>query len=89
MESTEVFYKNDANNWKVGYIKLGSYAFDFEAKVFDEGSEFGINGGRISKLFVTERNENVCLISYDRGWDLEPQDRLSEVLLSIILREFE
>ena len=89
MESTEVFYKNNDANWVSGYIRLGSYAFDFEAKVYEEGSCFGINEGRVSKLFVNERNENVCLISYDRGWDLKPQDGLSEVLLSIILREFE
>lgn len=88
MHSTEVFYRTDANNWKVGYIRLGSYAFDFEAKVFEEGSQFGINEGRVSKLCISEQNENVCLVSYDRGWDLEPQDRLSEILLSIILREF-
>ena len=88
MMSTEVFYRADSNNGKVGYIRLGSYAFDFEAKVFEEGSQFGINEGRVSKLCISEQNENVCLVSYDRGWDLKPQDRLSEILLSIILREF-
>ena len=42
----------------------------FEAKVFDNPSVFGIDGGRISKLSI--RNASEEIVNYDRGWDVEP-----------------
>ena len=35
----------------------------FSAKVYDLGSDYGINGGRVSKLWIRG------VASYDRGWD--------------------
>jgi hypothetical protein len=48
--------------------------YDFEAKVFNRGSVFGIDGGRISKLFIKRKRDtwDNCFVSYDRGWDIEP-----------------
>ena len=40
--------------------------FTFEAKLFDSGSMFGINNGRVRD---TSKKE---IVSYDRGWDTEP-----------------
>lgn len=42
----------------------------FHAKIFDEGSDYGINDGRVSKFFVYE-GERVVL-EYDRGWSIKP-----------------
>lgn len=42
----------------------------FQAKVFDEGSDYGINEGRISKLWV--RCNGVTVLEYERGWSIKP-----------------
>lgn len=47
----------------------------FEAKLFDEGSCFGIDNGRVSKLLIYSKNGHLFdpdTINYDRGWDLKP-----------------
>lgn len=41
------------------------------AKVFDEPSDFGIERGRVSKLFITDASGE-CVASYERGWDQPP-----------------
>ena len=55
------------------------------AKVYDEGSEYGINEGRISKLMI--KVDGVTTLSYDRGWDIEPDenDEVTNTALAIIL----
>ncbi len=42
-----------------------------EGKVYEEGSEFGIAGGRISKLWIGG-NGYGDLAAYERGWSTEP-----------------
>ena len=59
----------------------------YAAKVYDEGSEHGINGGRISKLTLTIDGE--CVYNYDRGEDLPPQNEAAEKALAILLAEYE
>ena len=63
-------------NWCSG--EVGDYIF--EAKSFDTGSHFGINGGRVSKLSI-KRKDTVgngqgwfdgVVVNYDRGWDIKP-----------------
>lgn len=46
----------------------------FQAKVYDTGSKFGINKGRISKLEVWDRTAGLAVrhISYERGWNIKP-----------------
>jgi hypothetical protein len=56
---------NDSSNWVTGSIE-GKSGIKFEAKLFDNGSQFGINNGRVSKLDI--RVGNSSIISYDRGW---------------------
>ena len=66
------------NLWKRGTVD----GFTYEAKVYDEGSEFGIDGGRISKLTVYTG----CGVgaNYDRGWDMEPLDVMSRTAVKKI-----
>lgn len=49
----------DYINWVEGYA---DDTF-FQAKLYDEPSPFGINGGRVSKLHIDGG------VNYDRGWD--------------------
>ena len=54
-----------------GWITFKKNNFIAQIKIYDEPSEFGIDGGRISKLVITKQSIgwNNPLISYDRGWD--------------------
>ena len=54
-----------------------SYGYHVEIKVYDQPSEYGIQGGRISKLEIVDNRyprkeygwEGVR-VSYDRNWDI-------------------
>ena len=69
--------------WKIGKIKVGASEYSYWAKVYDEGSRFGINGGRISKLTIKESGSIVC--NYDRGWDVKPSNANARLALKQIL----
>ena len=57
-------------------------------KSFDEGSEFGIDGGKISKLQILINGSTV--VNYDRGWDIEPDknDELIMMAYNILIHEY-
>lgn len=65
--SVKISNINSSTNWISGNIN----EYKFEAKHFDYGSEFGIDKGRTSKLRIEKAGK--CLVSYDRGWDIEPK----------------
>ena len=69
--------------WKEGSIKVNSSIFHYWMKQFDEVSEWGIEGGRISKLMIKRGGEIVC--NYDRGWDIKPSDPDAQLAMEIIL----
>lgn len=80
------------NGWAEGTV--GPYRW--EAKVYEEGSEFGINGGRISKLTIWDekkrRESNLlaaCIVNYDRGWDIKPKTVKAQQALEAVLELFE
>jgi hypothetical protein len=60
--------------------------YTFTAKVFDVGSEYGIEGGRISKLQVMHRG--TVIISYDRGWEQTPRSWKDKAVLKDVLGGF-
>ena len=69
--------------WREGEIKIGKSSYRYCAKVYDEGSEWGINEGRVSKLWISKDGKTVC--NYDRGWDIKPTDPDTELALEILL----
>ena len=69
--------------WKEGSIKANGEIFYYWMKQYEEGSRYGINGGRISKLMLKRNGEIVC--NYDREWDIEPVDENTELAVQIIL----
>ena len=74
--------------WHEGTIGIpmqdGGYKIaHYWVKSFDEGSQWGINGGRISKLMIKIDGETVC--NYDRGWDIHPTCKEAEMALCILL----
>ena len=76
--------------WKEGTIgipnKNGGYkVVHYWIKVYDIGSQYGINGGKISKL--TLKLDGKTIANYDRGWDIEPNSEEANLALSILLNE--
>lgn len=72
--------------WKNGTINIDNTAYLYEAKVHEENSEYGINGGRVSKLQIQRNSEIVC--NFDRGWDIVPKDIETEKALQTVLKKF-
>ena len=78
------------NNWYVGTIS----GYSYQAKVMAEDSPFGIQDGRIIKLFVTGRptddnpgtNE---IIAYERGWSKYPETSEHEEILDALYEYFQ
>jgi hypothetical protein len=57
-----------SGNWTSGHIG----PFRFEIKHFDEPSVFGIDEGRISKLWLGWAHSYGTVAAFDRGWDKLP-----------------
>lgn len=71
--------------WAHGIITVNEKTMVYAIKHFDKASDYGINGGRISKIMI-QQNDAV-LYSYDRGEDLAPQnDDAREALEQLIAR---
>ena len=69
--------------WKEGSIKVNMSIYRYWIKVFDEGSRFGIEGGKISKLMLKRDGKVVCI--YDRGWDMLPIDPETQLAYEILV----
>lgn len=70
-------------NKEINYLDGTIDGHHFSAKHYDEGSKFGIDGGRTSKLTITK--DQHVIAHYDRGWDMEPissehKETLNEVV---------
>ena len=46
--------------WREGTIIINKKGYRYWVKHFDVGSQFGIDGGRISKLMIERGGEIVC-----------------------------
>jgi len=94
----KVYYNTvDDRGWTAGRIETlsgvdhyESYIYEFEAKVYDLPSKYGINEGGISKLYVKDINSDTAteVIGYDRGWYLKPQCLQDHAALKALLRVF-
>ena len=75
--------------WYDGYITYNGIVFYYDAKVYDEPSELGINNSRISKLtIIRESVYREIQASYCRGWGLKPTTPEAEGVLDILLKRF-
>lgn len=78
--------------WHEGTIGVltgdGKYlAIHYWVKHFEEPSEeYGIDGGRISKLSLKQAGAWVA--NYDRGWDMEPATEAAKAALAILMHEY-
>lgn len=78
--------------WSEGTIGIPAMdkkytAVQYWVKHYEEPSEeYGINGGKISKLMLKANGEIIC--NYDRGWDIEPTCEAAELALAILLKSY-
>lgn len=72
--------------WKEGTLGVKKDIFHYWVKQYEETSQFGIEGGRVSKLTLKRKGQIVC--NYDRGWDIRPMDENTEIALRILLKDY-
>jgi len=69
--------------WKEGALKVYDSIFHYWMKVYEVPSQYGINGGKVSKLMLKRNGKIVC--NYDRGWDIKPTDPDTELAVELLL----
>lgn len=63
--------------------------YDVQAKVYGEPSiDYGINGGRISKLAITDLDAGEIVYCYDRGLDKDCADQEARDILEHVLEMY-
>lgn len=72
--------------WDKGTLEIDGTKVEYWVKHYEEGSKFGINEGRISKLDC--RVDGEIILHYERGWDIEPQTELATKALEILKSRF-
>lgn len=72
--------------WKQGSIVVGGSNISYWVKSFEEGSQFGIDKGRISKLML--KRDGRVIANYDRGWDIMPIDSEAETALAELMKKY-
>jgi hypothetical protein len=74
--------ESETDHWISGRVD----GYTFHAKVYDVGSDYGIDQGRISKLEVKHKGEQVMY--YDRGWVEIPKTTKDYQALREIVKSF-
>lgn len=68
-------------NWLVG--KHGPHTV--QIKRYNKPSQYGINQGRISVLYIADKKQGTVLANYDRGWDVKPSTPEAKKLVDQIV----
>ena len=85
----EIKVTGTSANWTFGTIQRpGGKVLVFQAKHYDEPSQFGIDAGRVSKLCVRRDGESKDLIAYERGWLVEPRTAAHRAVLTALKERF-
>lgn len=76
--------------WSEGIITCPTTGgkYKYWVKHFEEGSHFGIDGGKVSKLAIRKLDESRDLVNYDRGWAVEPNTDEVKAVYAIILKKY-
>lgn len=68
-------------SWLTGTL----YAqYKINALVFSEPTYYGINGGRVSKLWIKDEDSGKEVCNYDRGWDVKPTGKVKDMVKSFL-----
>lgn len=76
--------------WYCGDIEIDGLVFYYTAKVFEEGSKYGINNGRVSKLEIIFESygKREWQAQYDREWVIKPTTIYAEKAVEYLLEKF-
>ncbi len=78
--------------WKQGRIEIataeGTKVAGYQVKTYEESSEYGINGGKISKLWI--KLDGKVIANFDRGWDVKPdeEDQAEQTAYNTVLEKY-
>ena len=78
-------------NWTTARAEINGKTYHIETKHFELPSQFGIDNGRISKLFISEGtswNPDKCRCAYDRGWDRRPRTKAAKAIYNEIIKMY-
>lgn len=70
--------------WDFGFVTVNGSVYYYEIKHFRDASEYGIDGGRVSKMLIRKGDD--FLVSYDRGWNFKRDDdeNINSVYMGLI-----
>lgn len=74
--------KQCLNLWKIYHDDTNTY--ETAVVSFDEPSAYGINNGKISKLYIKRIDNNKTVCNYGRGFDLQPAKEVKAFYNEII-----
>ena len=77
MENLNLKQSTDNRHWYTGKVKINAKEYTVNMLRFEEPSCYGIAEGRISKLFIFNKEEK--LMWYDREWEYLPNHDNTEV----------
>lgn len=69
-----------------GWKEITKNGYKVQYLAFDEPSQYGIDKGKISKLWIKKGSKVVC--NYDRGWDIKPEDPTDKAFYDEIIKKF-
>ncbi|MCW6665301.1 hypothetical protein NHG32_06365 [Aerococcaceae bacterium NML191219] len=72
--------------WVEGKASINGKTLEYWLLVFDEGSAYGIDDGRISKFSIREGKTWTC--NYDRGWDVQPTTKATKHLYNQLIAQY-
>ena len=75
------------NEWTFATATVNGKEFRIMLVQFEEPSNYGIQQGRISKLWMNNVNCSE-FINYDRGWDMPPVSTEAKAVLAAIIKKF-
>jgi hypothetical protein len=71
-----------AHGWSTFSVEHCGARYEVQALAFDAPSQYGIDGGKVSKLWIRADGARSPVYSYDRGLDF---DRAPAGLLALVL----
>ena len=81
--------KTRRENWVSGTVKLANGStFRYNLLKFAEPSDLGIDGGRISKLWVATAARLTMVVNFDRGWDVKPATSDHKAVCDALLKRY-
>lgn len=70
--------------WHKGSIYVDGIKYIFYVKSYEFPSQYGIDGGKISKLEI--RRNDITIVQYDRGWVSKPVTKAEKEIFEELVK---